>query len=402
MPGYGLAPVDKVIATYHSRELTLKATGKVPAFLYGFHFDREMILGGLKFSFNAWSEYPFMGDQELNYSQTFLIPNIQAFDPEMTVTIVDLNHTKGQVIPIEAQTNGATAGQSQALTDNNAAGALVARTIFPDPIPRTVLYKEPFTINRSTDGSRNVDIKHDDSSLILETAGFDSGNLYWTFNSLQTGTTEVIVSVTSDFVIHDVPIITKYIYVITVIYPLNILPVPPPEEILSFRGRVLIAQRIVEEKYKDVHLLDVFVKLPYGVPYPVKDPLRLSHMRCLFLVENGLVTISSNGWETFGPPVFSEDVQVGLRTFKIEDVIDITAAAKEMVKAGIDLSFFHCDLSDMLVSPAEQDDQPYYVFFMENDSYTFVGAKDGSVRNVPARLKVLPGKAEVKKIENGA
>ncbi|KAL8741365.1 MAG: hypothetical protein Q9190_006023 [Brigantiaea leucoxantha] len=411
MPGYGLAPADKLKVTYDfwSRKLKLEAYGEVPAYMYGFKFDRETIYGGLKFSFNAWSEYAFMGEKNLHHCQTYVIPNIQVVGPEMKVVIVDLKHPEGQSIEIEeilhiearAQGNGATTEKSKALANTSAADSLIPKMIFPDPILMTAVYDEPFIIKRSVLGTKSLEMKHNESSLILETANFESGNLQWIFKSFQTGITEVIVSATSDFLIHDVPAISKYLYIITVIDLLNILPIPPPNEILSFKGRVFIAQRLVGERYKGAQLIDVSVKLPPRTPYPVRDPLRLSHMRCLFIVDDGMVTITSKGWGTFGPPVFSEDTRLGLRQFDIEDLIDITDAAKDMVKAGIEMAFWSCELLQMLVSPVEPDDQPHYIFTMVNDSRANVGAKDGSVEIVPALPKILPGKVEVKKIQNG-
>ena len=409
MPGYGLAPADKFTATYDilRQELSLEATGTVPKYLHNFKFSRETIYGGLKFSFNAWYDYAFMGEQDLDHRQAFHIPNLKAIDPEMTVNIIDSNYPKGQVILIidvlhvknKSQSNGAATTLAQRLRDSDGAYSLIPMTSLPDPVELLVFYKKPFTINRSSLGSRSVQIEYNDSCLILETAGYESGDLYWTLNSLQTGVTEVIISAASDIVIHDVPIITKYIFVITVLPQISILPFPPPTEILSFKGRVSIAQREVQKIWRDAALINVSVSTPHRAPHPVKDPLRLTHMRCLFNLKGGTVSISSTGWGTFGPPEYKEGVFVGAVSFDIEDktIFDITDAAQDMVKTGINEPFFSCELSEMLALPPRE--QPYYGFAMENASHTFVGAKDGIVRNVPAVLKGLPGKTEAKQIQ---
>ena len=411
MPGWGLAPAAKVTATYdfHTKNLTLHATGMVNRFMHDFFFERETIIGGLKFSFKCWYDYAFMGEKPLDHTQTFYISDLHAFDPELSVIIVDLNNPKGQVITIETimlagakeQIDGTSATKPSTLTP---AGGL-GRVIIPiqsilDPIEMSVIYGKPFTISTSTGFTRTISEKHNDSNLLLETASYNNGNMSWTYHSLQTGITEVILTAESDFRIYDSPMVTKTVYIIDVRCEFNILPVPPPDEILSFKGRVVIAQNIVKEQYKSAILISVDVKSPS--PYPVTDPLRLSHMKCLFGVDNGMVSITSTGWGTFGPPVFVGDIWVGLRSIKIEDCIDISDAAQDMQKAGITEAFFKCELSEMLVAPTETENQPYYVFSMVDDSATYVGAKDGTIRNVPTVLKALPGKIEGKKVRNGA
>ena len=220
------------------------------------------------------------------------------------------------------------------------------------------------------------------------TADYDNGNMSWTYNSLQTSITEVILTADSEYLVHDLPVVTTTIYIIQVILPTSIATLlPPPNEILTFKGRVSGAQKIVKEQYPDATLITVDVKSPS--PYPVTNPLRLSHMRCLFHTEKGRVGMISAGWGTFEPPALDGKNPLGIKSFNIEEYIDINDAVRDMQKAGISEAFFRAELYEILT---EKDDQPFYLFHMVNGSYTYVGAKDGSVRNVPVALKTLPAK----------
>ena len=406
MPGWGLAPAAKVTAQYDSltKYLTLHATGTVDRFMQDFRFERETIYGGLKYSFKCWYDEPHVGMKPLDYTQRFYLPDLQAITPSLTVIIVDLNHPKGQVIKIEmimsaeakAQTNGISTAEPSILKSAEDPGPVtIPIQSIPEPIEITAIYGKPFTISTSTGLTRTISELHNDLSLLLKTASYDKGNLSWTYDPLETGITEVVLTAESDIVIQGCPMITKTVYIIKVIAEFNILPFPPPDEILSFKGRVGVAQNLVKERYPSASL--IFVDVTSHSPYPVTDPLRLSQMRCLFAVDNGTVSIISTGWGTFGPPVFFEYKILGLSPFKIEDCIDITDAANDMQKAGITEAFFRCELSEILISPAETANQPYYVFSMVDHSATYVGAKDGTVKHVPALLKALPGKAEGKK-----
>ena len=241
-----------------------------------------------------------MGVKPLDYTQTLYIPGLEAFDPELSVIIVDLNYPTGQVIPIEtimagpkAQTNGTSITKPSTLTPAGGPGPVIPIQSIPDPVEITVIYRNPFTITASTSFAYAISEKHNDFSLVLETARYEKNNVSWTYNSLQTGITDVIITTDSEISILGAPMITKTVCIINVISPVNILPVPLPEEILSFKGRVVIAQRLVQEQYKSAALVCVDVKTPS--PVPVTDPLRLSYMRCVFVVENGMVSIGSNG-----------------------------------------------------------------------------------------------------------
>ena len=401
MPGFALAPADKVTAKYDvcgTGCLTLHATGTVNCFMKDFSFERDPMIGGLKISFQCWYDYAVMGTKPLDHVQTFIIPNLKAFDPEMTVTIVDSNNPKGQVIPIEiicsygaeVHTNDINASKpSSSSPTNSPLPIIVPLKPIPKVIERTVFYKEPFTISTSTGSLRTISEKHDKDSLLLMTADYDNDNLSWTYNSLQTSITEVILTADSEFLVHDLPVVTTTIYIIRIILPTSIAGLlPPPNEILTFKGRVSLAQKIVKEQYPDASLITVDVKSPS--PYPVTDPLRLSHMRCLFHTEKGQVSITSAGWGTFEPPSLEGENPLGIKSFNIQDYVDITDAVKDMQKVGISEAFFRAELYEVL---AEKPDQPFYLFHMVNGSYTYVGAKDGSVRNVPVALKTLLAKA---------
>ncbi len=399
-----------------SKSLTLEATGTVPVYLSDFNFEQVSTLGGLIYTFNCYVNYALMGTKTIDHRQTFKKPYLQVYDPEMTVIVIDANHPQGQVIKIDkipdlggkAQGNGATAAEKpQVLSGNDDTGALIPKLSVPEPIEITVWYGETFTINRPLSGSRIIKEQHNDSSLLLKTAYYEGSNVYWTYDPLQTGTTEVILTATHQSGVDPIEYATKFFYIIKVQPPLGFLPVTSPNEILSFKGRVNIAQRRVEEKYNDVVLITVNAKT--AAPYPAYEPLQLPLMHCLFGVANGLVSITSTGRDTFGPPVFEAGVPIVFPTFKIEDCMDINEAADDMRKYGIEGPFWSCDLAKPWGSGGEGIDplgQPeaFYCFVMADNTYTYVGAKDGSVRTSPALLKALPGvNGQTKaKVQNGA
>lgn len=410
MPGFGLAPADKVTAEYDflSQTLTLHATGTVNKFMQDFFFEREIIYGGLKFSFKCWYDYAFMGEKPLDHHEKIHIPDLHAFDPELKVIIIDRNNPAGQVVPIDiilpvgilpagskSQTNGTSTTKPSIVTPISGPGPVVVPfQLVPDPIEMTVMYGRSFTIGTSTSFAYAVSERHDKFSLLVETAKYTKDRISWTFQPLQSGVTNVILTTESEVVIHDTPSITKAYYIINVLPEINMLPVFPPDTILSFKGRVVVAQNIVKEKYPSALLTSVDVKSP--CPYPVTDPLRLSHMRCVFSVDSGMVIINSTGWGTFSPPVFfnikGEGIGPVIFPFNIEDCIDITDAADDMQKAGITKAFFSCELSKVFIGAADAETPPYYVFAMVDGSATYVGSKDRSVKNVPTVLKALPEK----------
>ena len=167
MPGYELAPADKVTAVYDllTKSSTLEATGTVPKFLSEFNFEQGSTLGGLIYTLDCYVGYAVMGDKHIDHRQTFKKPYLQVYDPEMTVIVIDAKHPQGQVIKIniipdlggKAQGTGAIAAEKpQVLSGNDDTGVLIPKLSVPEPIEITVWYGETFTINRPLSGFRII------------------------------------------------------------------------------------------------------------------------------------------------------------------------------------------------------------------------------------------------------
>ena len=383
----GPAPADKLAASYDPRSqvLTLCAEGSAQNFTYGYKFHRvSPWFGGLKFDFTAWSGPHAAGSRSFDYCQSFDIANLKAIIPSGKIII---NTAEGdKEVPIRwlgldpGKGDQDTLGSSApADPDDNASKVLDAGSV-----NITALYKEPFTLKETVPLTQNatVDMKYQNSALSLEDAGMNLGALFWTFNSLETGTTQVVVTIRPNVV--DGLIIQK-VYNIKVIVLDNVLTAIGDKlsltnegEILSFRGCVFIAQRIVQRTWPDAKLLEV--SATKNTPFPVTDPLFLSQLECIFTTGDGTVRIKPIGWGEFGKPIYISERWVGSVSFDIRDTrLDITDAADAMQKAGIKLSFFSAELDHPLVSPGSLRDEPYYFFKMVDASVVLVGAIDGDI-----------------------
>ena len=402
----GFAPADDLAATYDPAEqvLTLFARGEAPNFTYGFEFKRITWLGGLKFELLAWSGPHASGTRKYEYSQSFNIANLQVFDPEGSVIIVTSNHQSGQTVPVKWLGYGSgnttldpfegsspTSSEQQSATD-------APQTFDAEVVHINALFKQPFKIQESTPTTRSgsVQVHFSPFALTLQNASIEFDNLVWTFNSLETGRTQVVVNIGSGF---GSPPIRK-VYNVNVFVLNNSLVAGdalsdtangPLYEILDFAGRVNIALRIVQRTAPEAQLLGVEATLPRGVVYPVKDPLRLSQLECVFKTESGTATIRSTGWGEYAAPIFSPHHRIGVSVIHLEEIkIDIVPAAEAIQAAGIDLPFWNVDLTHPLVAPGQLHDEPYYVFHMVDGSYVFVGAKDKEVIVNHAGEKMLP------------
>ncbi|KAL8935864.1 MAG: hypothetical protein Q9216_005215 [Gyalolechia sp. 2 TL-2023] len=394
----GLATADELAATYAPGEqtLTLYARGQAPNFTYGFHFKRLTWLGGLKFELLAWSGPLASGSRRYDHSQKFDIANLKVVDPDGSVDIVTSNHPYGQSIPVRwlgVEPNNAILDPfvGSFSKPSKKAGADSPQIFDADIVTMNVLFGQRFTIKESTPSSATgfVQEQHSPFALTMENAGIEFDNLVWTFNSLETGQTQVVINITSDFG----GIIIRKVYNINVFVLENSLIAGdalsgtargPLRAILDFAGRVNIALGIVRRTAPGAQLLSAQATLPHGVPYPVKDPLRLSQLECIFSTDTGMAKIRSTGWGEFEPSVFLPDKVVGLSVIKLEDImVDVVAAVDAIRSAGIESAFWHVTLDHPLVAPGkssnDDDGEPHFIFHMVDGSHIFVGAKGGAV-----------------------
>jgi hypothetical protein len=194
----GVIPANKLAAVYNvkTKKLTLSAEGVVKGATYGFQFVRNTFFGGLKFTLEAWTG-PLTGkDQPYTFQQGFNITLPQPHFESGSLIIVTANHPKGLVVPIHyLGLVNETAGLKAAPASEKDADGPVT-TASPDTTPLKVLFKMPFNIqaNASVPKMGSVDVTYDKTMLELIDAGISDTDIVWTFNSLQTGDTQVVVT----------------------------------------------------------------------------------------------------------------------------------------------------------------------------------------------------------------
>ena len=402
----GLAPADNLAATYNPAEQILKlfARGEAPNFTYGFEFKRLTWLGGLKFELLAWSGPHASGARKFDHSQSFNIANLKVVDPDGSVTIVTSNHQNGQDVPVQwlsfepVNTTLNPFRDSFPKSRNQSAMVGQPQTFDAEVVTINALFKEKFTIQESThtSPSGSVQVQYSPFALTLQSAAIEFKNLVWTFNSLETGRTQIVVNISPGFGGTSI----RKVYDINVIVLENSLIAGdalsgtakgPLRAILDFTGRVKIALAIVQRTAPEAQLLVVEATLPRGVVYPVKDPLRLSQLECVFRTNSGTAIIRSTGWGEYGLPVFLPYVRLGVSVINLEGIkVDILPAVDAIRAAGFDLAFWSVTLNHPLVTPGQLQNEPYYSFHMVDGSYIFVGAKDGEVVVNHAGEKMLP------------
>jgi hypothetical protein len=195
----GLVPADKLSAFYDTstRKLSLYAKGNAIEFTSGITFYRDTYFGGLKFSLLGWTG-PFTGKQQpYEHKQAFNVDLPQPHFNSKSVLIVTANHPEGIAVPIYySGIIPPLAGLETSDAINPAADAEVT-TASPDASQLNVLFKIPFNIveGASVPKFGSIDIKYDASYLEIITAGIEDGNIVWTFNSLQTGDTQIVVTI---------------------------------------------------------------------------------------------------------------------------------------------------------------------------------------------------------------
>ena len=193
----GLVPADQVTAEYlvEKHALVIEASGTVPVVTTGIRFDRQQWFGGLKFALEGWTG-PLTGETEsynVRLEFTIQLPNPAL--PTDALVVVTANHPEGLVVPIRF--TGFVPPKTADPASKAPAAPPAVTTNVADDQQINALYKTSFQIkeNASVPSMGTVDIKFDNQFLTLETAGIDGSNIVWTFTSLKTGTTQVVVTV---------------------------------------------------------------------------------------------------------------------------------------------------------------------------------------------------------------
>jgi hypothetical protein len=192
----GLVPADQVTAIYlvESHMLRLHASGTVPVVTSGIRFDRQPLLGGLKFALEGWTG-PLTGETESYKAElefSIQLPNPAL--PSDYLTVVTANHPEGLQVPIRF--TGLIVPPKTADPAPEPAPPAFTTDVADDEQINT-LYKTSFQIkeNANVPSMGSVKVKFDDQFLALESAGIEGSNIVWTFTSLKLGTTQVVVTV---------------------------------------------------------------------------------------------------------------------------------------------------------------------------------------------------------------
>jgi hypothetical protein len=208
----GLVPADQVTAMYlvETHTLRLQATGTVLVVTSGIKFDRQPLLGGLKFALEGWTG-PLTGETESYKAElefTIQLPNPAL--PSDYLTVVTANHPEGLEVPIRFTgliVPPKTPDPPPVVSTSPDKPRVAEKPATPAPPLFTtdvaeddqinVLYKTSFQIkeNANVPSMGSVKVKFDDQFLALESAGIDGSNIVWTFTSLKMGTTQVVVTV---------------------------------------------------------------------------------------------------------------------------------------------------------------------------------------------------------------
>lgn len=426
----GPVPASELAAVYDpaKQALTLSASGNAQNFTYGFFFKRTPWEGGLRFELWGWTGPIGEGTSPFSYSQTFTIPNILLNDSSNTVVVVTANNPSGKVINIHwtGLKPGSVGADGQGKVAANGEKQPAPPQIVDTSSPLTIntLYREPFNISEKISTGRGATLHADfDAQMLQLTAtGVDDGSLHWTFNSLQTGLTQVVTYSTAGY---GEPVIRKAYSVKIFVLDAAAAAGPAaaadsststatttvskggflaafsssssnnnnnnsngskhphdPDAILSFLGRVNEAQRIAQRVLKSARLLRVEATKPAGPVFPVTDPMLLSQLDVLFVGDDGkYVVVQSTGWGEWAVPEVKEGVPpLGIETFDLDSVkVDIVQAAKAIQAGGDEMAFWKVTLVQPFGSPSSGPYQPLYNFRMVDASIVAVNAVTGKV-----------------------
>jgi len=295
--------------------------------------------------------------------------------PSNTVVIMDLDSPKGVVVHVNftGDFNPSNIPNKPTEAANSTDG--VQQMALPDT-KINVLFKEPFVIQQSSQVSKfgSVNVVFDTNYLQLQEAGIRDNSIVWTFNSLQTGCTQVRVIDNGGIT----PIVAIKDYDVR-IFVLNSIAATANQNgqsalPLSFLGRVNIAVREVQKGYPNAQLYEVDATPPTSEG--VTDPYLLSQLKVVFRAGSGTAIIKSTGWGSFGPVDYIPEPW-------LEDVVipwPVNMDAKEanalMRNAGYNTPYSAMTLRHPLY-PGENE--PYYIFCMTNGTFVFVGVQDKKV-----------------------
>lgn len=259
---FGPVSAKSLGAVYDStkRQLVLSAKGDVEDITTNVHFQRFPWLGGLKFRLVGWPG-PLTGKAHpYSVSDRFDIDLQSGELPSRSVIVVDAKNLEGNIVEINYLPGLPEEGSVKQLTDvSKLADASrddsEPKVLIEDNEKLNVLYKQAFKVKATADapiqGSLTIDF--DPTFLSLQTASIAGPNMIWTFNSLQLGSTQVVVTTSGinalyiSRQVHDVRVI---LLDSSISARTNSTDLP-----ISYLGFLNIAVRQVQEKYPNATLV---------------------------------------------------------------------------------------------------------------------------------------------------
>ncbi|KAI9856324.1 MAG: hypothetical protein M1813_009160 [Trichoglossum hirsutum] len=375
-------PADKLAALYDTknRALILTASGNKRDITSSIFFKRLPLPGGLKFELEGWVG-PITGETSpYTHQQAFPMQLPNRVFPSGYVIIIDANNPEGVQVPIrytgllgadakDAAPQSQGTAQTPAPTTASADNSDNIQTIVPGEVNINVLYKESFDIKEAAavPSHGRVTVTFDPKFLELQDASIQDKDIVWTFNSLQTGRTQVIVNIEGGIAQFH---ITK-VYDIFVFLPL--LHPPHTEEVLTFIGRVNVAINIIKQKYPEAAFFSVDGTSSNGKP--VNDPSGITHLKVACRVDKGAAIIESTGWNEWGSVKFLP-IMVTENLIPWPVKMDAIKANSLMRQAGVEGPYTAMDLN-WPIYPG--DTEPYYFFSMVDGTTVRVGVNSGKV-----------------------
>jgi hypothetical protein len=393
----------------------------------------------LKFALNGWVGPITGGQQPFDHTQSFSIdlPNREIF-PSNTVIFVTGNHPTGLTVDIEYFDGEPLPGNSGTTSDISAPSdvaittpASSTATTGDDSASQQInkLFKVPFQIEASAVIPRPlgaVSINFDHEFLQLTDAAIMIGEkIQWTFNSLQTGTTQIIVVTSGGPIVEGAESEVKVTYDVCIFLPTfigdNIHPVysaptsataptPTPNKPilpdsskapsgaddgplpvdnpnrqphlpLSWLGFVNIGIELLKKAYPlGVQLLEV--ETTPLVPGSVTNPAQLNKLKIVASVRiakniaSNTAILESTGWGDFGP------IETSLAPWEGDVVIDwpvkmdLVESFKLLQGAGfkdpVDAVTLRQPLYPGIV-------EPFYIYTLHTGQFIGVGVNDGKV-----------------------
>ncbi len=191
-------PASKLACVYETlnRKLVLYAEGEVVNFTTGIAFHQDTLAGGLKFTLMGWTGPIGEGKRPYKQVQEFGISLPLPHFNDKTVLVVTENHPKGKAVPIRYLGLDKAVDAVDPKVDLAIANS--PTTLLPGHVSKVVYLEELFKISANVvsplvQRGGSVDIKWDESAVILENAGLEGADMVWTFKAAKAGETHIYV-----------------------------------------------------------------------------------------------------------------------------------------------------------------------------------------------------------------